>query len=120
LRSAYERNNIQTPAWIINWEQWINISPIERSFESINFSLRLLDTSLPIHATPIERAQGLIQILPKVENEVNTLLDEHQTSLYTSRQANVIRARRAAFTIRWQALLERVRYLLEGKPDETP
>jgi transglutaminase-like putative cysteine protease len=120
LRSAYERNNIQAPAWILNWEQWINISPIERSFESINFSLRLLDTPLPIHATPIERAQGLIQILPKVENEVNTLLDEHQTSLYTSRQADVIRARRAAFTIRWQALLERVRYLLEGKPDETP
>jgi len=120
LQSAYERNGLQTPIWIINWERWIKISPIEKSFESVNLGLRLLDKPMPLHATPIERAQRLTIILPKAENEINTLLDEHQTSLYTSRQADVIRARRAAFKIRWQVLLERIRYLIEGKPTENP
>jgi transglutaminase-like putative cysteine protease len=120
LQSTYERNGLQTPLWIINWGRWIKISLIEKSFESVNFGLRLLDKPMPLYATPIERAQRLTVILPKAENEINTLLDEHQTSLYTSRQADVIRARRAAFKIRWQVLLERIRFIVEGKSTGNP
>ncbi|MBK9925663.1 MAG: transglutaminase domain-containing protein [Anaerolineales bacterium] len=120
LRNAYERNGMRTPAWIVNWEQWIKISPIEKAFDSVNFGLRLLQNPMPVYATPIERANGLVKLLPKAENEINTLLDEHQTSLYTSRQADVIRARRAAFNIRVQVISERIRYLIEGNPTETP
>ena len=120
LRATYERSGSQTPTWIIDWERWVNASPIERAFESINFSLRLLNNPMPVYATPIERAKGLIKLLPRVKNEINTLLDEHQTSLYTSRTADAQRARRSALRIRWQALLERVRYVLEGKPIENP
>lgn len=120
LRASYERSGTQTPTWVINWERWVNISPIERSFESINFSLRLLDNPMPVYATPIERAKGLIKLLPRATNEINTLLDEHQTSLYTSREADALLARRSAFRIRWQALNERVRYFLEGRPIESP
>ena len=120
LRATYERSGAQTPAWIINWENWTKISPIEKAFESVNFSLRLLSNPMPIYATPVERAKGLIKLLPQAQSEINTLLDEHQTSLYTSRKADVLRARRSALRIRWQALTERVRYILEGKPIESP
>jgi transglutaminase-like putative cysteine protease len=120
LRNAYERNGMRTPAWIVNWEQWIKISPIEKAFDSVNFGLRLLQNPMPVYATPIERANRLVKLLPKAENEINTLLDEHQTSLYTSRQADVIRARRAAFHIRVLVISERIRYLIEGNPTETP
>jgi transglutaminase-like putative cysteine protease len=120
LRASYERSGTHPPDWIINWERWVNISAIERAFESINFGLRLLDQPLPVHATPIERATGLIKLLPQAKNEINTLLDEHQTSLYTSRKADATRARRAAFNIRLQVLRERIRYILEGKPFESP
>ena len=119
LRATYERSGAQPPAWIINWERWLQISPIERYFESINFSLRLLDRPLPVYATPIERAKGLRNILPRAKFDIDTLLDEHQTSLYTSRKADALRARRAAFRIRWLALTERVRYILDGKPIES-
>ncbi|NTU57267.1 MAG: hypothetical protein HGA79_13555, partial [Anaerolineales bacterium] len=120
LRATYERSGTQTPSWILNWERWVNISPIERAFESVNFSLRLLDKSMPVYATPAERAKRLVQFLPKAQSEIDTLLDEHQTSLYTSKQADALRARRAALRIRWQALIERMRYVLEGKPVESP
>jgi len=120
LRATYERNGSQPPAWIVNWERWVQISPIERSFESINFGLRVLGTPMPVYATPIERAKGLKKLLPRMKNEIDTLLDEHQTSLYTSRKADVVRARRSALRIRWQTLNERVRYFLEGRPIESP
>jgi hypothetical protein len=119
LRAVYERSGIPVPAWLINWERWTATPPTARAFESINFSLRLLESPLPVDATPIERAARLVALLPAAQNDIQTLLDEHQTSLYTSRTANIQRARRAARRLRWRALQERIRYLFEGKPLET-
>ena len=116
LRTTYERTGVQTPSWVINWERWVNISSLQRSFESINFALQLLKQPVPIHATPIERTNALKQILPKAGEHPQILLDEHQTSLYTSRKADIQRARRAAFNIRKYALLEALRYIFEGRP----
>ncbi|MEP0807005.1 MAG: hypothetical protein HRF47_16110 [Chloroflexota bacterium] len=120
LRTAYERNGVSAPAWVLRWESWTAASPVERAFETVNFSLRLLDKSLPVNATPSERAARLISLLPSAKTEIQALLDEHQTSLYTFRTANVLRAKRAALRLRWRALLERVRYTFEGRPLESP
>lgn len=120
LRTAYERNGVSAPAWVLRWESWTAASPVERAFETVNFSLRLLDKSLPVNATPSERAARLTSLLPSAKTEIQALLDEHQTSLYTSRTANVLRAKRAALRLRWRALLERARYTFEGRPLESP
>jgi transglutaminase-like putative cysteine protease len=116
LRAAAERTGIEVPAWLIRWEKWVTLSPIERAFESINFGLRNLDQAVPVHSTPIERATKLTRILPDKADEIKVLLDEHQTSLYTSRVADVTQARRAARSLRKQVIVERVRYVLFGKP----
>ncbi len=116
MRATMERTGIEVPKWIIHWEYWGKLSPIEKAFESINFGLRTLDAAVPIHTTPAERAKRLTGILPQMSEQIKILLDEHQTSLYTSRVANVIQARRVAFSIRKQVILERFRYLFAGKP----
>ena len=116
LRTTYERSGIQTPGWVVDWERWVNIPQIQRSFESINFALRLLKHPIPIHATPVERVRVLNELLPRAVTHTQKLLDEHQTSLYTSRTADALRARRAAFNIRKFALLEAIRYIFEGRP----
>lgn len=116
LRTTYERTGIQTPNWVVNWEQWVNTSRIQRSFESINFALGILKHPVNVDATPNERAKVLMEILPKASIHTQNLLDEHQTSLYTSRQADVQRARLAAFNIRKFALIEAIRYIFQGRP----
>jgi hypothetical protein len=116
VRTAMERTGIEVPIWVIRWEKWVKLSPIERAFESVNFGLRHLDQAAPVHITPIERASKLTRILPSQADEIKILLDEHQTSLYTSRVADVTQARRAAFNLRKQVLIERMRYLFIGKP----
>jgi len=116
VRATLERTGFEVPKWILHWEYWGHLSPIEKAFESINFGLRTLDQGMPIHKTPIERADRLKGILPQMSSQIKVLLDEHQTSLYTSRVANVIQARHAAFDIRKQVIIERIRYLFIGKP----
>jgi hypothetical protein len=118
LRTAIERSGIDAPAWVVRWEKWVKLSPIERAFESVNFALRNLDQPVPVHSTPMERAAKLTRILPAKANEIKVLLDEHQTSLYTSRvaDADATQARRAAFDLRKQVIVERIRYLFFGKP----
>jgi transglutaminase-like putative cysteine protease len=116
VRAAIERTGIDVPAWVVRWEKWVKLSSIERAFESVNFALRTLDQAVPVHSTPIERATKLTRILPAKADEIKILLDEHQTSLYTSRIADVTQARRAAFDLRKQVIVERIRYLFIGKP----
>ena len=116
VRTAMERTGIEVPFWVVRWEKWVRLSPIERAFESVNFGLRFLDQPVPVHTTPIERATKLTRILPAKADEIKILLDEHQTSLYTSRTADVTQARRAAFDLRKQVFIERLRYLFSGKP----
>jgi hypothetical protein len=116
LRTAIERTGIEVPIWVIRWEKWVRLSPIERSFESVNFGLKYLDEGVPVHTTPIERAEKLSRILPEQANQIKILLDEHQTSLYTSRIADITEARRAALNLRKQVIIERIRYILFGKP----
>jgi transglutaminase-like putative cysteine protease len=114
IRTTIERSGAQTPKWVLNWERWVTLSPIEKAFESVNFGLRRLKAPAPVHATPIERARALTNLLPQVEIQVKTLLDEHQTSLYTSRTADVSQARRAAFQLRIQVIAAIVRYFWTG------
>jgi hypothetical protein len=116
LRATLERTGLDVPIWILRWEQWVKLSPIEKAFESVNFGLRQLDQPVPVHVTPIERAAKLTRLLPDRADQIKVLLDEHQTSLYTSRIADVTQARRAALDIRKQVILERIRSLFFGKP----
>jgi hypothetical protein len=116
VRASMERTGFEVPRWIYHWEYWGHLSPIERAFESVNFGLRTLDHAMPIHNTPIERARRLTTLLPQMSAQIKVLLDEHQTSLYTSRIANDVQARRAAFDIRKEVITERIRYVLFGKP----
>jgi transglutaminase-like putative cysteine protease len=114
LRAGFERSGAQVPLWVARWERWVSISPIEQAFESINFGLRLLKEPASIHATPVERADKLAAILPHMRNPIKVLLDEHQTSLYTSRTADVTEARRAAFEIRMQVIVSFIRHFWTG------
>ncbi len=114
VRSAIERGGVETPSWVLNWERWARLSSIEKAFDSVNFALRQVRQSLPLHATPAERADKLVSILPSIAPTAKILLDEHQTSLYTSRTADARQARRAALEIRYQALIARIRHFWTG------
>jgi len=115
IRAQIERTGGDVPVWIVRWERWGKLTSVEKAFESINYGLRQLGAPPPINATPSERADKLIELLPEISPQVKRLVDEHQTSLYTNRPADSHEARRAAYQIRVQILAARLRYFWTGR-----
>jgi len=100
LESRAAQNGSTPPRWIHAWAAWTRLSPLERSFESVNFSLRSFGERLPIHASAGERAKALISLLPAARNQVQILTERHQAALFTREgPSNLREARQAATSI---------------------
>ena len=99
LSSGLERLGMSTPLWINNWIHWNQMTSVERSFASINLSLRWLGSPQPIYATAAERAAQLAKLLPSAKEYIEAVSSEHQSALFTKRSADLIRARQASMTI---------------------
>jgi len=117
LQGVYERNDTQAPTWIKNWARWSTLSPIERSFETINRSLRLLGAPPAIRATPSERADTLAQKLPRAAGAISTLTEQHLASLFTPQPGDASCAQRASFAI-WLYTLQTIIQNLMKSLDE--
>jgi hypothetical protein len=118
LQAAYERNGGRAPAWLANWARWTMMSPIERSFETINRSLRLFGEPPAFYATPAERAKALLKKLPVAGDSIETLLSQHQASLFTPDPGHPGLARRASLNIWYLTLQSIVKRILYGRPIE--
>jgi len=99
IQLSYEKGGGEAPAWISNWAKWTVLTPIERSYETINRSLRLLGEKPPVYATPAERSRVLSELLPQAGNAIETLIEQHQSSLFTSQPGDARTARRASLSI---------------------
>jgi transglutaminase-like putative cysteine protease len=99
LSERYRKGGSQPPTWLSNWVKWSSLLPIERSFHTINLSLRWLGKPRSAHATPAERARTLAKALPAVHEAIAHLAHEYETALFTSRPANLSVARHASLRI---------------------
>jgi transglutaminase-like putative cysteine protease len=118
LQAAYEYNGGRSPEWLINWSYWALLTPIERSFETINRSLRLLGETPASHATPSERAKSLLKKLPVATSDIETLLEQHQASLFTPNPGQTKLARRASLNIWLYTIRSFIDRFLYGQPIE--
>jgi transglutaminase-like putative cysteine protease len=118
LQTAYERNWGHAPGWLDNWAHWSKLTPIQRSFETINRSLRLLGKPPALNATPTERADLLISRLPTATDAIKTLAEEHQSSLFTPEPGDAGRARRASLSIWMYTIQNIVHDFIYGRPIE--
>jgi len=104
LSKAFERFGAQTPVWINSWLIWNQLTPVERSFASVNVSLRWLGIPQPVSATAAERAAELIKRLPSATAYIEIVASEHQSALFSSHPADPTRARRAGLMILFHTL----------------
>jgi hypothetical protein len=118
LLASYDRNGGRPPAWLANWARWAMLTPIERSFETVNRSLRLLGVPPAFSATPAERAKSLQKKLPVAASSIETLLGQHQASLFTPEAGQPGLARRASLEIWFYTLQSFIFRFLYGPPIE--
>jgi transglutaminase-like putative cysteine protease len=114
LRAALERSGWETPAWLETWSMWTSLSPIERSFQSINASLRWMGRPQAVHTTPTERASLLKRLLPDAAPSIEVLLNEHQSALFSPRGGDAMLARRAALTILFKTAHASLKIIILG------
>lgn len=104
VHNAYKRVGLNTPAWLVRWLAWSELGAVEKSFQAINQALHWMGESLPVHATPAERAQHLIKLVPQAGEHINTLHGELEKSLFTTHPASSSLAFRAGWAIRYHTV----------------
>lgn len=107
LARAFDAGGGTAPSWVRGWDQWSRREPVERAFAVVGWTLRLLGKPQPVDATPAAQARVLAQILPSARESVTTLEAELETGLFTPRQADLARARKAAVLVLWRGLRAR-------------
>lgn len=108
LEERAERRGSQVPRWIRTWAAWTRLSPIARSFETVNLSLWLLGNPQPVSATPEERARRLSTLIPGAQERVRALTEQHELALYAGVESNVSMARRRGTIILVAAIWARL------------
>lgn len=114
IRTAIQRSGWEVPAWVNAGLNWSALSPTERAFQSINISLSWMGRPQASHVTATERANLLQKLIPVAAPAIETLLNEHQSEMFTPREGNKSAARRAAWTILFQAIYARLKIIILG------
>ncbi len=114
LKTVLENNGWNTPAWLNSWVRWTELTPIERSFQSINTGLNWMGKPQPVHITPAERASILMELIPTTAPSINILLREHQSALFTPHGGDASLTRRAAWKILYQIIYLRIKIFIFG------
>ena len=114
LKNVVERNGWEAPAWLNRWIRWTSLTPIERSFQSINSGLRWMEKPQPVHITPTERARILMELVPSAAPAIETLLREHQSALFSQRGGDAALTRRAAWSVLYKILTMQIKYFILG------
>ncbi|MBI5964432.1 MAG: transglutaminase domain-containing protein [Chloroflexi bacterium] len=120
LKNVVERNGWETPLWLNRWVRWTSLTPIERSFQSINTGLRWMEKPQPVHITPAERAKILMELVPSAAPAIETLLREHQSAMFSRRGGNASLTRRAARNVLYQILYLQIKSFILGYNYEAP
>lgn len=109
LENIFVRFGSRPPHWLVQWIRWNEQTSIEKSFQAINLSLGWLGSSIPIHATPAQRAHLLVERLPVAQKNIEVLANEHEAELFTPRAADPVLARKAARSILFESVKAQLR-----------
>jgi transglutaminase-like putative cysteine protease len=101
---AYVARNIEAgggpvPFWLRQWDHWFQLHPVERSFAAVGWTLRLLGEPQPLNATPAALAAVLSEFVPSASGHIDILRAELETALFTSRAADLSKARKASLLV---------------------
>jgi transglutaminase-like putative cysteine protease len=120
IETTLVRRGISAPRWLRSWARRASLSPVERTFASVNRALWLLGNPAPPSLTPTERVRLLSGILPPAQTHAEALLAEYQRTLYSRLPGNLATAEQASRQITRQAYRAFLRRLLIRQPVELP
>ena len=100
LERGFIRLGLRPPAFLRRWARYVTLSIVEKAYLEINRALSLLGNPPAIHATPTERANALVGLVPATASPTRVLLVEYQLLAYSPRPADEQTAQQAGAEIR--------------------
>ncbi len=100
LEKFLDERGIRTPGWLRMWSRRALRTPMENLFANISFMLRVWGQKIDPSLTPAEQVSLLVNVVPAVKDQANTLLEEYHRAMYSQYPANTNRARQAVAEIR--------------------
>ncbi len=114
VENIYKKAGWQTPNWLNQWLAWSILTNAEKSFQVINESLNWLGIHQPQHATPAERSTVLIKAIPSAESEIQFLLNNLHTTLFTPQPALSRNTLKISWGLRYKTLQRIIAKWLNG------
>jgi hypothetical protein len=100
LEKVFDEQGLRTPGWLRMWSRRALRTPMENLFASVSFMLRVWGQKIDPALTPAEQVAVLVKLVPGVEDQAMTLLEEYQRAMYSPYPANEDRAQQAVTQIR--------------------
>jgi hypothetical protein len=100
IERALDERGFRTPGWLRLWSRRALRTPMENMFANISFMLRVWGHKAGAALTPAEQVALLINVVPGIQEQALTLLDEYQRAMYSQYPADLPRARNAVGELR--------------------
>lgn len=100
IESGLEKVGIQSPRILTRWAHYAKLSPLAKAYHELNRALSRLGMTPEISATPSERAQELVLLLPVSKEPVEAVVVPYQNSIYGNQPETTEKAQTASKEIR--------------------
>jgi hypothetical protein len=95
IENNLEKRGWQVPDWITQWARLAELSPIERMYARMSWTLPLLGQTTDHSHTPSERLQQIMKVLPEAGDQIAIFLREYQQAEYSPYPFDLEKARQA-------------------------
>lgn len=83
LETRLDEGGKEVPNWLRRLSFKAQLSPAERAYRQLGWSIKRLGHPLDLSETPVERAQTLIAILPRAKRQILQVVDAYQLDQYS-------------------------------------
>ena len=83
IEQNLEKRGWHVPEWIQQWARLAELSPIERMYARMSWTLPLLGYSTIYSHTPSERLEQITKVIPDAEDYIRVFLKEYQKAEYS-------------------------------------
>jgi len=101
IEQGLARRGWHVPGWLKQWARLSELSPIERMFTRMSWTLPLFGQHADPSHTPSERVEQLAKVIPMARNQLHEFLLEYQRAIYSPNPPDYEKARAANDAV-WQ------------------
>jgi hypothetical protein len=107
-----EKVGAPVPRQLERWRQYLAMTPIERSYLTLDWAFGALHQEKNSAETPAEKLRRFKKIFPEAAQSAAGLVDEFQCHQFSPRKADIRRANQLGWKIRWEIIRKQIRIWL--------